>query len=502
MAKSIAARRRGDNYQARFLWLNLLKMRTSDFISSIEFESDRISFVDDVIVNYSSDIKDSSDGRIVKCDYFQCKYHVTMSGSFSLDNLLEPKFLNNKESMIKRLYTAFLKLKNSKHGFRLYIVSNWNWHPDDILASHLSEGSIRDSFYLGSERTKVGRGRKLIKDHIDINDAELKLFLDKVRFNLGNGLNDLEDRMLPLLKLASLIPIDKSTSLNPYDDLVWKWFDQGIKMYDNNILDNLLKSEKLISKAPISYSEISIKSFKQFAYKPKDTLSKSLDLTEYFDGRYIKDEKDWKAIILKIREFLLSEVTQLKQPIHFFFDCHLTICFLVGYLLNPKYGIQIIPVQKSNSTGYELWPIKGTQIESNWNYDLSKEIADEVILCISLTSDIKLHFENYYKNSSIADIPVIYLSPQAGLGPLAIHDGAHAWALSLNLRNMLEKLLPAQCNKFHLFISAPAAFSYILGNTIGYKLSNINLYEYDFEGKKYQNRYKFSFKLPIEEEEA
>ena len=57
MAKANIPRRKGDEYQARFFWLKLLELRTDDHIESVTFESDEVSFVDDVVVSYGKPIK-------------------------------------------------------------------------------------------------------------------------------------------------------------------------------------------------------------------------------------------------------------------------------------------------------------------------------------------------------------------------------------------------------------------------------------------------------------
>lgn len=50
MAKAIIARRKGDEYQARVFWSHALKLRTDDHVELVEFESDQVSFMDDVLV--------------------------------------------------------------------------------------------------------------------------------------------------------------------------------------------------------------------------------------------------------------------------------------------------------------------------------------------------------------------------------------------------------------------------------------------------------------------
>ena len=56
MARAIAAIRKGHEYQARVFWLHLLELRTGDFVESVCLESDGVSFVDDVVVEYREPI--------------------------------------------------------------------------------------------------------------------------------------------------------------------------------------------------------------------------------------------------------------------------------------------------------------------------------------------------------------------------------------------------------------------------------------------------------------
>ena len=499
MAKAIIARRQGDDYQSRFMWLRLLEMRSSDFIEQVEFERDDLSFIDDVSIRYNPNIKDQITGQLVNYDYFQCKYHVTANGSFNTDNLLDPKFINSSKSILLRLYEAYKKLSDKEIRFRLYMVSNWFWHPDDLLAKHISEERIRDTFYKGTEISKEGVFRNRIKTELNISDEELMDFLNILRFNLGKGLNDLQSSIIPYLKIASLKPIDPSTSSNIYDDLIWKWFGQGFNKFSKEILYNLLIEEKLVLDKSDSFSEISVRSFLLHARKPNDSLSKFLDLTKYFDGRYLRENTEWNIISNEVSEFLNNSIHGLPQPIYLYFDCHLSICFLLGYLVNPKFGIQIIPVQKNPRTGYDIWKMPDKHEKLEWKHELSKEIGQELVLCISISNNIKSGFQYFNKNSNLKELPILYLEPKIGIGQNIINE-ENAWNLGYSLRNLLDNIIPVECSKFHLFFSVPAAFAYILGNTIGYKYKNFQIYEYDFEGDNYPAKYYPSIILPTRKE--
>ena len=83
---------------------------------------------------------------------------------------------------------------------------------------------------------------------------------------------------------------------------------------------------------PTEHSEISIQSFSQFARRPRDLQAEHLDLRQFFDRRFPKDDSYWKKEIPEqISDLMLNEdLIDLPQPIHFFFDCHLSIAFLAG----------------------------------------------------------------------------------------------------------------------------------------------------------------------------
>lgn len=501
MSRAIAARRSGDEYQARVFWGYLLELRIDNIVESVILESDRISFVDDIVVKYREPILERATGKKYLCDFLQCKYHVTQVGSFNTENLIDPAFINSKNSMLKRLYDAYVRLSQNGLPFRLVIMSSWFWHPDDELAVHLStEGFIRQSFFEGGLKSKTGEIRSKFMNHLSINEHELQTFLDTIRFSLGKNLNDLAKNLKPCLKLAGLKPIDLTSSSIIYDDLTWKLFEQGKNHFDRASFDQMIKEENLIEYIPPNYSEISICSFSIGARRPHDLQSGHLDLLKYFEGRFPRSQDHWKKEIPEeINAFLDIEwLKRLPQPIHLFFDCHLTIAFYTGHLMNPKYGVQIVPMQKSIITGYESWDIPKNFPETDlWKIDISGNIDTEAIVAISVTNPIEQHLSVYLESSDIKEVPTIYLSPLRRMGQNVISDGTYAWHLGFELKKILRQLIPSTCEKIHLFFSAPVALAYIFGNNLQYIAKKLQMYEHDYEGLtegvKYYKSIEISF---------
>ena len=506
MAKANIPRRKGDEYQARFFWLKLLELRTDDHIESVTFESDEASFVDDVVVSYAEPIKDKQTGKQVIRDFFQCKYHMRYGNAFTYENLINPDFIYGKTSMLKRLHQAYLRLSEELETdtFRLYIVSNWSWNPADVLANHCHEEMLTSTFYEKGARTEEGKIRLELLKHLSesepISEEELRAFLSTVRFLLGQNLTDLERQMKPRLKMAGLHPIDPTVTHSIYDSLPWELFAQGQHSFDKENFNRLIGEEKLKAPSSTEHSEISIQSFSQFARRPHDLQAVHLDLRQFFDGRFLKDNSCWETEIPEqVSAFMLNEeLIDLPQPIHFFFDCHLSIAFLAGSMISPKHGISVIPTQK-NGNNFTLWEPNTTRTDTPlWKIETSGEIGEELVLGISVTRPVEPHLQSYLKTEGLGDLPQILVCPKTGPDPKAVSGGDQAWQLGNQLAKQLQEIFGDKSQKIHLFFAVPAALAYILGHTLRHIVPTIQLYEHDFEGLRYKDRYYPSLQVPYQ----
>ena len=499
MAKSIPARRKGDEYQAKFFWLKLLELRTEEYIESVTFESDEIPFVDDVVVSYSEPIKDQLTGQQIVRDLFQCKYHMTQRGAFTHENLIDPSFINCQDSMLERLYNAYVNLSKElgSDAFRLYIVSIWDWDHQDVLADHLQEKEmIRATFYEKGPRSRRGKARTKLADHLGISEEDLQAFLNTVRFKLGKNLADLTKELNVLLKYENLKQIDPRVTHNIYDDLAWRLLGQGRHSFNKQSLNELIHEEELIVPSSTEHSEISIRSFSQFALPQHDPRGIHLNLCDFFDGRFLKDDSYWeKEIPKQVSAFMLNEnLSNMPRPIHISFDCHLSIAFLAGSMISPRHRIQIIPTQQE-----ELWERGEINTDTSlWDLQAVGEIGEELVLAISVTHGMQKHLEPYLEANALSNLSQISVSPIGGLGPNAVSDGNHAWQLGYQLAKQLREILPNRCRKIHLFFAVPAALGYILGHTLSYITPVIQLYEHDFKGQRYEHRYYPSLRVPYQ----
>lgn len=505
MTRAVAAPQKGYSYQALFFWLSVLQLKTNDYVESLTLECPEVNVVDDVVVCYAEDgIADRAVGSRIETDYYQLKYHVNKNGAFSSESLLDPKFSNTAESMLKRLYKTYGEFLRHSDRFRLNIVSNWGWDHRDALSGYLQEGRLRgnfeDDFLSKGKQSALGKVRERFVVELGVPAEEVMRFLAYVRFDLGDSIERLTQRLAPELRLAGLKPLDPQISYLIYDDLAWKLFQQGKHRFDSERLDAMIEMEKLRQPTPTEDSEISIRSTPQMARRPRELQAAHLDVTDLFDGRFPRNEDSWNGDIpQEVKGFLFSEkVTALPKPLYLFFDCHLSIAFLAGNLANPKFGMRIVPAQKSTDIGYEFWRRPtGSPDGELWDCVPHGSVGEEAILGVSVTHRIDQHLNAYLDaTDELKPLPRLLFAPKTGVGRTSVRSGAEAWQLGESLGIYLRETLPARCRKVHLFFSVPAAMAFILGDSLRNVVPEIQLYEHDLEGETIEHRYYPSLKLP------
>ncbi len=506
MTRAVAAPQKGYSYQALFFWLCALPLKTNDYVKSVTLDCPEVHVVDDVVVVYGEGgILDRATGSRIETDYYQLKYHVSQNGAFSSASLLDPKFSNTVESMLKRLYKTYMGFLEHSDKFRLNVVSNWGWDHRDALSGYVQEGQLSGNFegdFLSKgKRSALGEVREKFVAELGVPAEEVANFLAYVRFDLGDSIEKLTRRLDPELRLAGLKPPDSQTSSLIYDDLAWKLFQQGKHHFDSEKLDEVIRTEKLRQPVPAENSEISICSTPQRARRPRELQAAHLDMTDTFEGRFPRSTNSWNNDIpRKIKEFLFSEkVTELPTPLHLFFDCHLSIAFLAGNLADPKFGMRIVPAQKPTDMGYEFWRRPaGSPSGDLWDCVPHGSVGEEAIVGVSVANRIDQHLNDYLdSDAGLKPLPRLLFAPKAGVGRTSVRSGAEAWQLGESLGIYLRDTLPTRCRRIHLFFSVPVAMAFILGDSLRNVVPKIQLYEHDFEGGTIEHRYYPSVSLPV-----
>ena len=183
MSGAIPARQLGDNYQSLVFWkyANMMLKKGSE-IEKIVFEDDVIKSFDDIVVYYAKPrMFRSSD---IDRDYIQVKFNMAKEKMFTIDNLLDPSFINAKkysllEADYNELKNKYAKLEEDYNGLVEFKNAIEDKEKDELIKS----------FYMLSDEDKkdvIENKSKYSKDEIE---AKLSVICvrKKVNFDLDDS---------------------------------------------------------------------------------------------------------------------------------------------------------------------------------------------------------------------------------------------------------------------------------------------------------------------------
>ena len=226
MARAVSARMQGDDYQARFFWLQVCRLfQPHTKVASVGYEVADAKAFDDVVVSYNPQVNDDR-GGLIATDYFQIKFHVSQDDAVRFDSLMDPKFIGaTKFSFLERLRDAHFKTK-PRGRCRFTLATTWGIDPKDPLAHLINNnaGQLHLNRLFGpGPRGKMGRLRRTAAKHLDIDEDSLREVLAsmRVQHSFGN-LAELNGRLNENLILAGMKPMENTVAYSPYDDLAKK----------------------------------------------------------------------------------------------------------------------------------------------------------------------------------------------------------------------------------------------------------------------------------------
>lgn len=498
----VAARMEGDVYQGMFFWYEAasLLIPTSKVVR-VGLEHDEASGVDDVAVFYAPPgVVDA--GRVCTADFFQIKYHVDHRDQYCSARLIDPAFINAKRSLLERFHRAFLKLQGEHSGFRLHLASNWTWKIDDDLATVIREGdgSLPRNFLVASDGTKLGRIRETWRQHLGLDNQEFNDFVRTLRFDLNHFgrarfVQSLSDR----LALAGLRALSTDHLNNPYDSLVQQFIMNGINEFDRETLLEHCKREELIQQRPAGTRVIGVRSFMRFAERMEDETDDFVCVAEYFQGRQIRDSALWNDAVLCAARRFLEDPSTRQAPHHILLDCHASLAFAAGYVLEQKSGAQVFPIQKGARR--EVWIPSGAseaaRNDGTWSIEVTAldSSAEDLVVALSATHSVIADVTKYLQSAHVPARALINALPAGGIGSAAIHGADHAVGLADRLlQSIRNSRRGGACGTVHIFAAAPNGLMFFLGRH-GSALGRVQLYEFDFEGQ-HGGGYLPSIRLP------
>ena len=128
-------------------------------------------------------------------EHIQSKWHVTPD-SYGYAQLIDPDFINaNAKSILQRAQTAQLAYAPDGAGCRFKLLTNWRIDRGDPLRELIGNRSnamrLERLFGTQTDSSKAGQVRKAWRDHLGINEAELRLLAGTLAF--GEATDSLDD---------------------------------------------------------------------------------------------------------------------------------------------------------------------------------------------------------------------------------------------------------------------------------------------------------------------
>lgn len=483
MANAVAAREHGDQYQAMVFWQYALGLLREDSdIKEIGYEYDEIKSFDDIVLLYNREqnFRDTT----INTEYVQVKFHMKQNKEFTMDNLLDPAFIDAKsESFLQKAANAYRKDKK-KYSSSIYVIySTWTIQHTDILNELIS--NTDNTFDLKkisegcTERSKMGSLRKKLRTNLSLdNDDELLDVLRQLKIKAGQAdFDDLKESLNRQLIVYGLKPWSNSKNTFPYCDLVHSLNRRGVHLLDADALKKICETEELFETKKNS-DTVAVKSFVRQTEWLDDWTKNICDLTTIVDKRNLREGYSWEDVFQILEKFVCEKMKK-NEEYQIALETSLSISFTVGRILNPKTGIKVIPIQKTLD-GHSQWTREESSQQKEFliEKDILSEDANDMAISIGITHDINADVKEFIDNSEL-EIAVCERFLLEDCGTDAIKNGSHAWALAKQINGEIGKRTgKLKRGILHIFVAGPNSVMFYLGMQ-SMMYGKVQLYEYD-----------------------
>jgi SMODS-associated and fused to various effectors sensor domain len=508
VTQAIGARRDGDAFQARLFWLKAAYLLddTSPVIR-VGFESGPKGF-DDVWVEYAATgAPRDPHGIPLTREHLQCKWHVA-PGTYTHQDLIDPAFINaTARSLLQRAHQALTAHQTPAGRMRFSLVTNWHCDPSDALAKLIRTRShtirVEQLFEGATARSATGRIRKLWREHLGIDDAELHRLASALGLSMfSESLEQMRERLDVTCKAYGLRRIPAASSTVIYDDIIRQWATEGRNEFDRQQFRDAVAQESLLEPSDRRLISFGFKSFEHAIDHLEDRCEKVLDLVPEFDERFIRDTAAWRTELLpRLREFLIHAAQSGGDRLRLAMDAHTTLAFVAGTVLDTKSG-RIVEVEQ-RSPSRLVWAPDDSSSKPDWpQWDIRRHeltgATSDLAVAVGLTHDVEPKVRAYLEAHNSPCQSILVCTPTGGSSSDAVKSGSHAFQLAAklasNVKAQRESMPEGSGGRLHLFMAAPNGFSFYLGRHVS-SLGPLTLYEFDF-GHQRGGSYEPSLALP------
>lgn len=235
---------------------------------------------------------------------------------------------------------------------------------------------------------------------------------------------------------------------------------------------------------------VGVRSFTRRAEDMDDEMDHLLRLDRHFDGRDIRSAGLWSSAVYPELEAFLEHNLNGHDRYLLHLSAHTTIAFACGFLLDPKSGIDVAPVQRTS--GKQEWRPAVDPDEARrglpgelWKLDPIplREDGRDLVMALSMTRDVLDDVTAYARENIPTASRILSFEVASGASRHSVRNGTHALLLADDLMARFEDVRSAgeRTGTVHLFAAAPAGFMFFAGR-FARGLRRCMLYEFDFEG--------------------
>jgi hypothetical protein len=408
----------------------------------------------------------------------QVKFHVNLGGAYSVKGLLART--GGSQSLLQKLWVTWRRLREWRRPFTLTLVSDWPWHPDDPLASHI-RGADRFDPHLFTPTAPRPAKEALTRwqEALQAKDDDFESFLRALRFRVGfDPIRDLEERVRERMETRGLAHSD--AALLTAAGLVGRWVREDVQRITHEILEAAILGADLLAPAVEPAIRVSLHAIERQTYaEPPDF---EIDWCEGFGGpgrnaREVSDPGLWNG---KFLEDLRSLKRQLNaQPIRLIRargQARLTVWFALGHTLDTRarYVLEVEQAGQRWRSDAKPTPQYRVSVEDS----APEAQGADVAIAIGVTQDIRAEVVEAVSQQAIPTTSILTLKPSSGVSRMAFGSAGDAVAFAEDCRShMAEFVQRHQARCAHLFYCGPLSGAAFLGNVVGAAVPEIQLYE-------------------------
>lgn len=476
----------GIRYQLRLFWLHALPMISRPGVERVSMEHGGADGVDDLAVFYSAPGRNDA-GRITDADFFQSKFHVAQSSAIDHGFFTDAGRTGTSRPLIARMADTWSSQRVAYPCCRLTFLTNWSWDPSDPLRKLVRDsGHLDPAIFTATSRSAVGKIRDSWQSTTGLDEDLFRQFLGSLRLQVPWGAQwQVDERMRDLMHVAGLLVPPLEHECVALDDLGAHFLETGRTEWTTESLRAALAQEGLYARAEGRRAPVvAVRSFLRFAGLDVPPGTVDIDLADLFEGRLPRSADAWTTMIPERLDQRLHEIARLEQPVELALDCHLSIAWHLGMLLDSKSGVRVALRQKGLDRGTEVWDPKArTGAEDQWDIAAGPGTGAEVVVAVSVTHTIDADVEGSMAHLGLGGARFIHATVRRP-GPSAIANGEHAAALASELvAKLREHAPPDRTTHVHVFLAAPVSFAFLLGQR-GAILGPTTTYEFDFNASR------------------